>query len=1049
MVLPDMGGRWSAKQFWVVAILSSLLLIPTLTFLPTVSADPPFSASVKVNDDALTVLPGSRNYPSLAIVGGTAVVLTSVVENHSPDLHVSRSSDGGSTWQADVRVDSDPYRGEQIESSLTLGPSGELVAAWKDSRGAGTDIYVATSVDAGSTWSSPDVRVNSGNASAWQFDPAVAVDALGGINVVWSDSRDGDSDIYFARSSDGGLSWTSPDVRINDAAHATGFYPSIALSSSGTILVAWAGESADPLRNDQDIYVARSTDEGATWNAPASVTTGPAAQASAFWPSLAAGPNGSLLIAWSDYRDGPMHVFAARSLDDGITWTDPNVRVSPSTPNQEYPWAIVTESGFGVGWIDNRNGSLDVYYARSADGATWTEAPVVTVGGPMRYELRIAADGPRVYAVWQEDRSGFGLWEVHLARSDDGGGTWSPAVRLPDGPPSRADQTNPSIQVGRNGAAYALWMDHRDRGSIDYPLPPGDVYFSRSTDGGATWLSPSVRVSPSGAEGTPAVLRIAPNGNLHAVWQDLQRRLVSSRSMDEGSTWTTPISICSDPSIENQIEPDLAIDAQGRLVLVWRGYAPPDFSGYLSRSIDGGASWSAPVAIPALGHSFTVAVDGFGGIYVAWTDSVSWPSPVMVSRTPDGGATWSPAIYVKLIGADQLLPRLAVSTDDTVHIVWESYEPGLSDIYYSRSTDRGAIWSAPSRLNRDLPLGNRYSPAIAMGPMDDVYVAWADWRGTDHDLYLASSLDGGLNWTADYRVNDDVPGSHQLEPSLVVDNRRGIYAAWRDNRTGDWDIRAARVAPSLVDAVPPELVTMSLLANGTAVTSVPQGTEVGIRALASDVRSGGSVIASANATVDGGPAITLAAEDGAFDEVEEMVGGSLSTNAISLGTHAVCMYATDAEGNTNATGLCGDLAVTAPPESPVVAHTAVTTGQIGVPIPIAFNVSRGDALTYARVYYRLPGEVSFSLVNASCTAGACVAEIPAAREAGALHYYIEVSDGTFVVAFPSEGAAAPIEVTILQPPPEGGDILGWAALLVVLSIIVLASSVWLWRKRRR
>ena len=62
---------------------------------------------------------------------------------------------------------------------------------------------------------SDDYKVNTDVGTETQSDAAITVNSTGGIHVVWQDFRDGDWNIYYANSSDLGLSWTDPNIRIN------------------------------------------------------------------------------------------------------------------------------------------------------------------------------------------------------------------------------------------------------------------------------------------------------------------------------------------------------------------------------------------------------------------------------------------------------------------------------------------------------------------------------------------------------------------------------------------------------------------------------------------------------------------------------------------------------------------------------------------------------------------------------------------------------------------------------------------------------------------
>ena len=110
----------------------------------------------------------------------------------------------------------DQLAAEQWEPALAVGPDGTLYAVWTDERNGDGDIYFARSTDGGATWSA-NVQVNDDAAEARQGNPALAVGPDGTLYAVWEDPRNGDSDIYFARSTDDGATW-SANVRVNDDA---------------------------------------------------------------------------------------------------------------------------------------------------------------------------------------------------------------------------------------------------------------------------------------------------------------------------------------------------------------------------------------------------------------------------------------------------------------------------------------------------------------------------------------------------------------------------------------------------------------------------------------------------------------------------------------------------------------------------------------------------------------------------------------------------------------------------------------------------------------
>ncbi|HVP38983.1 MAG TPA: FlgD immunoglobulin-like domain containing protein, partial [Candidatus Saccharimonadales bacterium] len=121
------------------------------------------------------------------------------------------------------------------------------------------DAVVAVSPDRGAHWRAP-VRLNDDPPQFDQCMPMVTVDSLGLAHAFWYDRRNdpargGRADLYYARSSDGGLTW-SPNLRVTDqattwqvasrAAPNFGDY-STATSSGNAVWPLWAdGRSGNP-----------------------------------------------------------------------------------------------------------------------------------------------------------------------------------------------------------------------------------------------------------------------------------------------------------------------------------------------------------------------------------------------------------------------------------------------------------------------------------------------------------------------------------------------------------------------------------------------------------------------------------------------------------------------------------------------------------------------------------------------------------------------------------------------------------------------------------
>ncbi|HEY5122485.1 MAG TPA: sialidase family protein, partial [Ignavibacteria bacterium] len=201
--------------------------------------------------------------------------------------------------------------------------------AWEDNRNANYDIYYKRSSDGGISWGA-DVRMTNNNSS---YSASASITVSGSVvHVVWYDNRDGNQEIYYKRSTDAGISWGA-DVRLTNNTGAS-YFPSVAVSGS-VVHVVWI----DGRDGNNEIYCKRSTDAGLSWGADTRLTNN---TAYSFYPSIAV--SGSVVhVVWEDYRDGNYEIYYKSSLDEGVSWgTD--TRLTNNTAGSYFPSVAVSGS---------------------------------------------------------------------------------------------------------------------------------------------------------------------------------------------------------------------------------------------------------------------------------------------------------------------------------------------------------------------------------------------------------------------------------------------------------------------------------------------------------------------------------------------------------------------------------------------------------------------------------------------------------------------------------------------------------------------------------
>jgi chitodextrinase len=396
-----------------LAIVAALLAVSLLGVLgPSARAAPTppfFSPAVQV-DQAPAYAAGT---PSL-LMGSDGWTYVAYAAWGGPvtgtDVFFSKSRDGR-TWTAPARVNNDAGGATQSEPSLTLDVSNNIYIAWTDTRNGNNDVFFSKSTDGGLSFSA-NVRVNDVTTNS-QSEPSLAVDPTNNhvIHVVWTDTRSAVNgpDIFYINSTDGGLSFNPASLRINTEATALEQgAPRVAVAPDRSVDVVWR----DP-RNaakGPDIYFAKSTDIGATWTPPVIVNddAGAAVQAE---PRIAINQTGAIFVAWTDSRSAntASDIYATRSTNGGASFAA-NIRVNDDQgPVQQLaPSLAVRGSRVQLAWQDFRRGGpypYDVYSASSIDGLTWSSNVRVTTDSTGTFVFNPSAGldaAGDIVVVWTE-----------------------------------------------------------------------------------------------------------------------------------------------------------------------------------------------------------------------------------------------------------------------------------------------------------------------------------------------------------------------------------------------------------------------------------------------------------------------------------------------------------------------------------------------------------------------------------------------------------------------------------------------------------------------
>ena len=399
--------------------------------------------------------------------------------------------------------------------------------------------------------------------------------------------------------------------------------------------------------------------------------------------------------------------------------------------------------------------------------------------------------------------------------------------------PTSVNQESPSLVGDGASALFAAWEDGRDGGVYNR-----DIYFTRSTDYGATWLSDDIRINDDSSytnQIRPALAYDQASGRLYAVWQDGRNSsdelsqnydIYFAYSEDNGDTWSTNQQLNDDVGSANQRNPSIAIGPAGEVYVVWQDQRNNNADIYLVRSDDGGEHWT-PNYFVTDDQDMTqqnqsapaVAVEGVEGrVVVAWED---WRDPVhpeiYAMWSKNNGVTFGIDVPVTIVPPEARTtyrrdPTLAIQTTEETVEYWDEND-GITETLTSYVSAIHLAWTDGQGVDTDVYY------AYATHTWDEQAREMCPYPYEGEFCFGSPQLVNGFVIDSDYVVPSDAPPAWQIEPSWqgqasmalvpegafstlchsgsAEDYSRGVVIAWSDARSfDDWryEIHTRRIA---------------------------------------------------------------------------------------------------------------------------------------------------------------------------------------------------------------------------------------------------------------
>ncbi|MFO0766883.1 MAG: sialidase family protein [Nitrospiraceae bacterium] len=265
------------------------------------------------------------------------------------ELRLSRSTDGGRTFEPSVLVNDDSGVIQHTFDSLHRGPDGRLYMAWIDGRDGKKEpgTYAARSLDRGATVTK-NLKVDEGTCVCCRT--ALATGPDGTLYVAWRKIFAGNvRETVVARSLDGGETFEAPVI----VGHDQWVFPacphrpaSMGVDREGRLYVVWYTEGTDEIPS---VYLAYSDDRGKTFSEKRTLNT--ARNTFPDHPQLAVDPAGRVVVIWEEQAPVKRDVVVSVSTDRGQSFTAP---FKVNERKSQTPVVAVNGRGeFAMAWIEH------------------------------------------------------------------------------------------------------------------------------------------------------------------------------------------------------------------------------------------------------------------------------------------------------------------------------------------------------------------------------------------------------------------------------------------------------------------------------------------------------------------------------------------------------------------------------------------------------------------------------------------------------------------------------------------------------------------------
>lgn len=575
--------------------------------------------------------------------------------------------------------------------------------------------------------------------------PFLMADSSGRVHALWIE-EDNQATLWYSHVPAGQLttpdSWAAPLALLTDVVQVNGFS-----DSSGRLHLSLIRASSTAA----GLYYLQSPDGGLSWNEAQNLAPSPYFRlAPAGHSQIRQLSANQLLLVW-DTPQG--QVWVMRS--NGQNWEEPIIADQLQAGDSDAPrniQAIVAGDTIHLTWQATHSSfNCREYHQWSSDnGASWRPAePIFDYDDNCPGDSQLLSSNGNPYLLladgqlmtWQN-----GVWSLPQIQYE-----LSSLVDSQTAQNVALDCGRAVITVGEQlwvaacgqGIGQDIWWLGRSLDTLPVETP--------------VWSTPAAS-NPNDSQLSEIALVADDNNRVYAFWSQAagDDSAAIYLSYWDGNRWAQPAPVLTSPAGKTE-QPAAIIDRQGHLLAVWSGGESGQI--YFSQSeLTSPTLWAEAVALPMprpAGSSPTIGIDPAGAIVVVYAIPLNEGRGLYLTRSLDGGQSWSAAsqIFDGVAAGWEMVdgPTLVQAGPGKWHLLWLErplpFSLAENRLFYARSEDDGQSWSLPALVRTNSPtVGSVVRSWLVAVSERELHRAWQEWDGNRLVLNDQYSLDGGLNW---------------------------------------------------------------------------------------------------------------------------------------------------------------------------------------------------------------------------------------------------------------------------------------------------------------